>query len=351
MALAPTSTPFLSGGLRDTDAKAGLQKFVPEIWGASVQDYMEKKLVVAGMAQDLSSMVANGGDLIHLPKTDELIAETTYGTAAGNSGLLQGTPLNFDDTTTAGGEYTLAVSKSAYAAVSISDLIMSQGGSQYDFMNMYTKKMGYAIGKKIEADLMYDLLSHVTFNLNGTTDHGAGSGNAVAFTTAAGRSVSKAGIGAMIQAIHESDSDLEEFVAIVCPETYSSLFLLNDFARYDVIGSSLGEAPRVSGYIGKLAGVDVVVSNNFRNEDNSAYLTGPVFNKVVGTTDESDHLAGFLVKKDAVKIAYAAGMKSRVQHDYNLRELSTEIVSDCVYGTQIVGNNTTNQTIWALCDA
>ena len=150
----------------------------------------------------------------------------------------------------------------------------------------------------------------------------------------------------------ESDADLEDFVAVLCPATYASLFKLDDFARYDVIGNSLGtELPRVSGFVGKLGGVDVVVSNNFRNKDNSAYLTSPVFNKADGTTDESDQLAGFLIKKDAIKIAYASGMKARVQSDYSLTTLSTQFVADSVYGCTIVGDNSTNKTVFALCDA
>ena len=101
MALAPTTKPYLTGGLQDSAVDAGLQKFVPEIWGAAIQDYMEKKLVVGGMAQDLSAMVANGGDLIHLPKHDEIEAADLYG---GNVEALQATAISFDDTTTAGGE-------------------------------------------------------------------------------------------------------------------------------------------------------------------------------------------------------------------------------------------------------
>ena len=53
MALAPSTKPYLTGGLQDSAADAGLQKFVPEIWGAAIQDYMMKKLVVGSMAQDL----------------------------------------------------------------------------------------------------------------------------------------------------------------------------------------------------------------------------------------------------------------------------------------------------------
>ena len=349
MSLAPNTKPYLTGGLQDSAVDAGLQKFVPEIWGAAVQDYMEKKLIVGGMAQDLSAMVANGGDLIHLPKHDEIAAADLYG---GNVEALQISAISFDDTTTAGGEYTLTVNQSAYAAVAIGDLIMSQGASQYDFMNLYTQKLGYALGKHIEAYIMYQLLNHVTFNQNDGTDDGAGSGNVVDLSAPGTYNIDKAGVANLVQAVYEADADLEDFVAVLCPATYSSLFKLDDFARYDVIGNSLGaELPRVSGYVGKLAGVDVVVSNNFRNKDNSAYLTAPVFNAVDGTTDESDHLNGFLIKKDAIKIAYAAGMKSRVQSDYSLTTLSTQIVADSVYGCAIIGDNSSNKTIFALMDA
>jgi len=349
MALAPSIKPFLTGGLQDSAVDAGLQKFVPEVWGDSVMDYMEKKLIVGSLAQDLSSLVANGGDLIHLPKHDELTAASLYG---GNSEALQAAEISFDDTTTAGGEYQLLVNQSAYAAYSISDLIMAQGSNGYDFMDMYTQKLGYALGKHIEAYLMYQLLNHVGFNYTDGTDDGAGAGNNVSFTTGGAYTITKDGVAAMIQAVYEADADLEDFVAILCPATYASLFKLDDFARYDVIGNSLGEElPRVSGFVGKLGGVDIVVSNNFRNKDNSAYLTAPVFNKADGTTDESDQLAGFLIKKDAIKIAYAAGMKARVQSNYHLRSLSTEFVADSVYGCVIVGDNSTNKTVFALTDA
>ena len=349
MSLAPTNKPYLTGGLQDSAVDAGLQKFVPEIWGESIKDYMEKKLVVGSLAQDLSSMVANGGDLIHLPKHDEIVAADLYG---GNVEALQATAISFDDTTTAGGEYQLIVNQSAYAAVAVADLIMAQGGSQYDFMNMYTQKLGYALGKHIEAHIMFKLLNHVGFNTEDGSGDGNGFGNNISFTTAGAYTITKDGVATMIQAVYESDAELEDFVAVLCPATYASLFKLDDFARYDVIGNSLGsELPRVSGYVGKLGGVDVVVSNNFRNKDNSAYMTSPVFNKADGTTDESDQLAGFLIRKDAIKIAYAKGMKARVQSDYSLTTLATQFVADSVYGCSIVGENSANKTVWALCDA
>ena len=96
----PLASNMLIGGVNSSstmgaDADTLALEFVPEIWGAAIQDYMTKKLVVGGMAQDLSAMVANGGDLIHLPKHDEIEAADLYG---GNVEALQATAISFDDT-------------------------------------------------------------------------------------------------------------------------------------------------------------------------------------------------------------------------------------------------------------
>ena len=347
MALAPSTKPFLTGGVRDTSADSGLQKFIPEIWGMAVKDYMEKNLVVGNIARDLSAMVSGGGDIIRLPKHSELGAEDLYGTNDANA--LRSSGLTFNtQVTTAEGQYTLAVDQSHYAAVSITDIANAQ--TSYDVMNIYTEKLGYALAKKIEAKLMYDLLNHVTFNINDGTDDG--NGNNIDFTGAGTYDITTTGVAKMIQAIHEADATVDDYTLLLAPATYSSLFKLGDFARYDGVGTSLGsEVPLISGFAGKLGGVNVVVSNNFRNKDNSAYTQAPVFNAADGTTNEGDQLAGFLMHKDAVNIAFAAGMKSRVQSDYDLASLSTRFVADTVYGTLIIGDNSVNKTVFALKDA
>ena len=44
MALAGTNNVALAGGLQDSGVEASLQNFIPEVWGASIMDYMEKFL-------------------------------------------------------------------------------------------------------------------------------------------------------------------------------------------------------------------------------------------------------------------------------------------------------------------
>ena len=356
MAIAPTSNQFFTGGLQDTDAKAGLQKFVPEVWGAAVKDYMEKNLVFGNLATDLSGMVANGGDLIHLPQHDELVASDLYGSAAGRAGALQSDTdlgIKFDDTTTAGGEYQLIVNKSHYAAFSVSDLVKSQ--SSYELMNIYTQKLGYALAKKIDAEIATSIFRALTYN-DGSNSNANGDlvGNIIDITGGGDYNLNKAGIANLIQSVHINDSSLEDWTLVLHPKTYASLFKLDDFARYDVIGGSM-EAPRVSGYVGKLAGINVIVSNNFvyvtSGESELTYGgASPVFNSTDITT-EADHLAGYMIHKDAINIAWAANMKSRVQSEYDLTSLSNRFVADTVYGVTLVGNAGTNKRLFACMDA
>ena len=160
----------------------------------------------------------------------------------------------------------------------------------------------------------------------------------------------------MIQTILESDGSIEDYTLVLTPGTYSSLFKSDDFARHDAVGLSFGnEVPLISGFAGKLGGVNVIISNHFVDygEDSTSTqtTTTPKGNfQATGTADESEHLAGYLVHKDALNIAYAAGMKSRVQTDYHLPSLSTRFVADTVYGGLILGNSSNNKLVFALTD-
>jgi len=354
MAIAPTSNQFLTGGLQDSNVRAGLQKFVPEVWGMAVRDYMEKNLVYGNLATDLSGLVANGGDLIHLPQHDELVASDLYSSA--NSAALQSDTdlgIKFDDTTTAGGEYQLIVNKSHYAAFSVSDLVKAQ--SSYELMDIYTKKLGYALAKKIDTEISKAIFQALTYNDGANSDaNGDLVGNVIDITGSGDYNIDKAGIANLIQAVHINDSSLEDWTLVLHPKTYASLFKLDDFARYDVIGSSM-DAPRVSGYVGKLAGVNVIVSNNFVyvTSGESSYTTAgasPVFNSTDIST-EADHLAGYMIHKDAINIAWSANMKARVQSEYDLTSLSNRFVADTVYGVTLVGNTGTNKRLFACMDA
>ena len=146
--LAGTNNVALAGGLRDTGEEAGIKEFIPEIWGASIQDYMEKNLVFAKLAVDQSGMVANGGDRIHLPRHTELTASDTYGGGTPAVETLIDNGLAFNKSTDTEDAYLLDINQAIHSAISITDIAKVQ--SSYDVMNLYTSKLGYALAKKVD---------------------------------------------------------------------------------------------------------------------------------------------------------------------------------------------------------
>ena len=354
MALAGTNAITLAGGLQDSGVEASLQNFIPEIWGASIMDYMEKNLVFAALATDQSALVANGGDRIHLPKHTELTASDTYGGGTAAVETLIDTNLAFAKTSGADAAYTLDINQAIQSAIGITDVARMQ--SSYDVMNIYTSKLGYALAKKIDAYVAVTLFNEIAFNYANGTGDGNQAGNTVEINaTHDAYTITTAGISNMIEAIHTNDSNLEDWTMVLVPKCYSALFQLGDFARYDGVGTSLGaEVPTISGYAGKLAGVKVVVANNFQHygagSATQAQSSTPVGNfSANGVSDESEKLLGFLVHKDALHVAYASGMKARVQSDYHLETLSTRFVADSVYGCVATGNTTDgNKRVFAV---
>ncbi len=354
MALAPTNNVAMAGGLQDSGVDATLQHFIPEVWGASIMDYMQKNLVFAKLATDQSALVAGGGDRIHLPKHTELTASDTYGGSSVAVETLIDANLAFDDSTAKEDEYTLDINQAIHSAIAITDVAKVQ--ASYDVMNLYTSKLGYALAKKIDGYVSLKMLEHVGFNYAHTTSDGNGAGNTIELnTTHDSYDIIVGGVSNMIEAIYANDSNIDDWTMVLAPKCYASLFKLGDFARYDGVGASFGnEVPFVSGYAGKLAGVNVVVGTNF-----NSYAAGgttvtangtPIGNfSANGVDDESEKLLGFLVHKDAVHIAYASGMQARVQSDYHLPSLSTRFVADSVYGCLVTGNTTNgNKKVFAL---
>ena len=352
MALAGTNNVALAGGLQDSGVEASLQNFIPEIWGASIMDYMTKNLVFAGLATDQSGLVANGGDRIHLPKHTELTASDTYGTATVET--LIDANLAFAKTSAIEDSYTLDINQAIHSAIAITDVANVQ--TSYDVMNLYTSKLGYALAKKIDAYVAIKLFEEIAFNYANGTDDGDQAGNTVEINTSHDSyNIIAGGVSNLIEAIHTNDSNLEDWTMVLVPKCYASLFKLADFARYDGVGSSFGsEVPTVSGYAGKLGGVKVVVANNFQDygaaSTAQAASSTPVGNfSANGVSDESEKLLGFLVHKDACHIAYARGLKARVQSDYHLESLSTRFVADSVYGCLVTGSSTAgNKKVFAV---
>jgi len=260
--------------------------FIPEMWRDAILDYAERKFQLKNQVQDFSSMLAGGGDILHIPKvTEETAASKSAGTAV--------TYTNNTD-----GKVDLTVDQHHYEAKRIDDIVRVQESA--DLFNAYAKSMGYALAKKVENYLAVDVLQSATGN-----DVTLSADNT--FTTALVRS----GLQKLLDAGHDY-TDGETFM-YASPAAYMSLLSLGDFTEAQKRGDS--ENPNVSGKIIQAYGMSLFPSVDWDDDG--------------GTGDES----ASIFKKESVY--FAQQIAPRVQSSYDIDHLATSVVADVLFGAAL----------------
>ena len=153
-----------SGGLQTSATM--FNSFIPELWTQGVRYYFQKKLILGALATDWSSVVANGGDTVHIPRINEQAA-AAKSQHAGNA-------ITWSDNTTDEGKDTLNITNHHYSALLIEDVARIQAND--DLMAKYTLELGYALAKKIEVtvEAMMQSDSSNAFEFDNTATVGDG---------------------------------------------------------------------------------------------------------------------------------------------------------------------------------
>ena len=273
-----------SGGLQT--AATMFNSFIPEVWTQGVRYYFQKNLILAGLATDWSDAVSAGGDTVHIPRINEQSSAVKA----------QGTAISWSHNTTDESKDTLNIDNHHYSGLLVEDVAKVQASD--DLMAKYTMELGYALAKKIEVTVEAGMES-------------AGANSIELSTGGSTKKLAKADIGTIIKTLASNDIDYLDgsTYLVLGPDVYSSLFELDDFARADVIGDTF-DYPRISGFIGKLAGVPVYMSN------------------IVGTSSAAT--LGYLFHKSFSNIAFS--QRPRMQDQYDIDYLGTKVVTDTVYG-------------------
>ena len=297
-----------SGGLNDSSNF--FDNFVPELWTKGIRYYWRRNLVFGNLATDWSDVIANGGDSIHIPRINKRTA----------TNKTQGTPIAWTEDTSAEGEDVLYADQHDYAPMLIEKVAQVQASD--DLMSKYTNELGYALAKAID-DFYEGILSGTSnvINVGGT----AGDDN-----------ITKADIAGFISTLAGSDIDwlAGDVYLVLKPSFYASLFKLDDFTRADVIGDSFNY-PRVSGFIGAVAGIPI-------------YVTTAVDTGTVGQTNE---VFGYLYHKSALNIAFS--QLPMVNEQYDIDYLGTKVVVDAIHGAKLIGgsSNADEMKCWKLTNA
>jgi hypothetical protein len=257
--------------------------FIPEMWRDAILDYAERKFQLKNQVSDFSSMLSEGGDILHIPKvTEETAASKTAGTAV--------TYTNNTD-----GKVDLTVNQHHYEAKRIDDIVRVQESA--DLFNAYAKSMGYALAKKVENYIAVDIIQAATGN-----DVTLSADNTM--TTALLRS----GLQKLLDAGHDY-TDGETFM-YASPAAYMSLLSLGDFSEAQKRGDQ--ENPNVSGKIIQAYGLSLFPSTDWDDDG--------------GSGDES----ASIFKKDSVY--FAQQIAPRVQSSYDIDHLATSVVADVLFG-------------------
>lgn len=279
-----------SGTIFDTGVT---QDFIPELWGDLIYKYFEERLVFKNTIEDYSSLVQGSGDTIHIPEIAKMTA----------SSLTDGAQVSY--VAPAETNTQLSIDKHYYSAKLFTDVLQVQ--SSYDLISAYGKAMGYALAKQVDSDIAAQLI---------TVNNGA--------TLTTDDQITAAEFEAAIANLGENDIDYTsgDVFFVVNPTLYADM--LNpagtfgaSFVRADITGFNSDNSPALSGIVGKLMGMPVLMSNSLS--------TG-------GT-----NVSGVIYHKSACAMAVQRDIDVKSQYDIDV--LGTKIVAHTLYGVKLLDDS------------
>ena len=271
------------------------QHFIPEIWMEGIYKYFERKTVFRGLIDDYSAVFSGAGfgDVLHVPEISLISA----------SDKSAGSDVSYNATATT--ETQLTVNKHKYVAKLFEDVAEIQ--SNVDMVAKYTKMMGEALARQVDADIWAEL-----DGLNQSIDLSADNTlNAATFESA-------------LANLGENDIPYMdgECAMVVNPTLFADI--LNPsagIAQYFIRNDAVGEGNRGlrSGMVGSLYGIDVYMSNTVSSALTDGTVSGAIFHKSA--------------------CAIAVQNEVRVQSEYSIDALGTKVVADLLYGVKLIDDS------------
>lgn len=270
--------------------------FLPEVWSKEVQVATTSTLVLANLVKRFDEEVADGGDILDVPKISNISANAK----AANTQVTLNAPTETN--------FTLSINRHFESSYLVEDRLKKQ--SKYNLLNEYSPKAGYAIGQKIDADLA-GLYSGLSQNVgNATTD------------------ITDANIVRAIQYLDDADAPQTDRNFVIKPAGLAHIRLLDKFSRFDALGFSPNPASGAGGLSNGSSVVRRISENGF---------VGLVYNlKVYMSTNlveeagTSDTVHNLLFHKEA--FALALQQKPRMQFQYKQEYLGTLATTDALWG-------------------
>ena len=298
--MATSVYPNMGGAVDNTSAA----KFIPEIWSDEVIAAYKSNLIMANAVKKMS-MTGKKGDVIHVPKPTRGVA---HAKAAGTAVTIQNTVES---------EVLININKHFEFSRLIEDITEVQALAS--LRQFYTGDAGYGLAKQVDDDLF--ALGKSFGDGNGTSFVNSGSFqiNTTSGALEAYDADGTADIGVfsdavfrgLIQKMDDADVPMDGRTFVVPPSLRNAIMGEDRYNSTDFVdGKGV-----VTGKIGNLYGVDVLVSSNV-----------PVL--------ETGVRGAQLIHKDTNVLAEQQGVRSQTQ--YKQEFLGTLYTADTLYGCQVM---------------
>ena len=292
--------PAMGGAVTNTSAAT----FIPEIWSDEVIAAYKSNLIMANAVKKMS-MTGKKGDVIHVPKPTRGVA---HAKAAGTAVTIQNTVES---------EVLITINKHFEFSRLIEDITEVQALAS--LRQFYTGDAGYGLAKQVDSDLFELAKSFGDGNGSSYVNSGSFQINTTSGALEAYDADGTLDIGAfsdavfrgLIQKMDDADVPMDGRTFVVPPSLRNAIMGVERYNSSDFVDGK----GTVTGKIGNLYGVDVLVSSNV-------------------PTLETGVRGAQLIHKDTNVLAEQQGVRSQTQ--YKQEFLGTLYTADTLYGVQVM---------------
>ena len=340
----PTNVNVHSGGTGKNSYPIADQ-FVPEVWGHAILDVFQQTIMMDNLGVNLSTDVAQYGDVIHLPHIGvPSLQAVTHGEEIAADITGSGTETQTD----------LTLNQYNVSSVYVPDITKVQ--SSYDLLSIYAKQLAYAKARGFDNFMHYQVAN----NFNGLFRSGTGAvgadSTAQMHVVTTGSALGQANLTSLMTLILGETGGTDGWHLVLSPDMYSSLNALTSYSQgtQAPLGANFGK----TGNAGTLLGMPVWVAQSpYMGSASSGADVAAVEGKGIlavegfdsSAAQEDDIVYGYAIHESALYFAFS--QQAKITASYRHAYLSTLVTCESAYGAAFRNTNADgNRRCFALID-
>ena len=321
----PTNVNVHSGGTGKS-AYPIADQFVPEVWGQAILDVFQQTIMMDNLGVNLSTDVAQYGDVIHLPHIGvPALQAVTHGEEIAVDIAGSGTETKTD----------LTLDQYNVSSVYVPDITKVQ--SSYDLLSIYAKQLAYANARGFDNFMHYQVANNfqgLFVNAGGVLGADA---NKSMHVNSAAEVLSNENIADLFALVLGSTGSTDGWNLVLSPDMYSSLAKLTDYATGTT--ATLGAGFGRTGNAGQILGMPVwiaqspymgaaMLGDDVALDETKGILAVADFES--SGTDNNDIVYGYAIHESA--LYYAFSTQAKITASYRHAYLSTLVTCESAYG-------------------